>query len=237
MRPQAVRTIRSAPAISGLSRRRFHQSFPTHNHYETLNVRRDSTPREIKRRFYELSKKYHPDRNPDDATAKPKFLEVTEAYSVLRSDQKRRDYDRSLLGRSSDAPTGHGHPTGHRQPSGLSRRRTRPQGPPPSYTGHNPYSSNNSHPHTQSSYYNSTHPGHNFTGYNTHNPHWSPAVQAAYAARYKAEDARRYARQKERDLAQSRRDEQSLRRPMVFVLGFTGMMIFGGILGVTAQDR
>lgn len=40
-----------------------------------------------------LSKKYHPDINPDSA-AHEKFIEVSKAYEVLTDDEKRRIYDR-----------------------------------------------------------------------------------------------------------------------------------------------
>jgi molecular chaperone DnaJ len=38
--------------------------------------------------------KFHPDRNPGDATAEVKFKEINEAYDVLKDDQKRAAYDR-----------------------------------------------------------------------------------------------------------------------------------------------
>jgi molecular chaperone DnaJ len=38
--------------------------------------------------------KFHPDKNPGDATAEVKFKEINEAYDVLKDDQKRAAYDR-----------------------------------------------------------------------------------------------------------------------------------------------
>ena len=37
---------------------------------------------------------FHPDKNPGDATAEVKFKEISEAYDVLKDDQKRAAYDR-----------------------------------------------------------------------------------------------------------------------------------------------
>lgn len=47
------------------------------DHYSTLGVSRTADAKEIKSAFYELSKKYHPDRNPDDkAGSSIKFQDV-----------------------------------------------------------------------------------------------------------------------------------------------------------------
>lgn len=63
------------------------------DYYETLGVKRDASPEELKKAFRELSKKYHPDRNPGDKEAEDKFKEINEAYSVLSNPEKRRQYD------------------------------------------------------------------------------------------------------------------------------------------------
>lgn len=36
------------------------------DHYKTLGVSRTATSKEIKAAFYDLSKKYHPDMNPEN---------------------------------------------------------------------------------------------------------------------------------------------------------------------------
>ena len=43
--------------------------------------------------YYEKSKQYHPDRNPDDVNAAARFAEISEAYKVLGQAQSRRLYD------------------------------------------------------------------------------------------------------------------------------------------------
>lgn len=62
--------------------------------YDVLGVGRDADGKTIKSAYRKLAMKYHPDRNPDDAAAEEKFREATEAYDVLKDDQKRAAYDR-----------------------------------------------------------------------------------------------------------------------------------------------
>jgi molecular chaperone DnaJ len=64
------------------------------DYYEVLGVSRNATQSEIKRAFYRLAQKYHPDRNPNDKNAEEKFKEVVEAYEVLSDEEKRALYDR-----------------------------------------------------------------------------------------------------------------------------------------------
>jgi molecular chaperone DnaJ len=64
------------------------------DYYEVLGVRRDASPDDIKRAFRKLALECHPDRNPGDAEAEARFKELSEAYSVLIDDEKRKKYDR-----------------------------------------------------------------------------------------------------------------------------------------------
>ncbi|QHC35041.1 molecular chaperone DnaJ [Komagataeibacter xylinus] len=64
------------------------------DYYAALEVSRDANGDEIKRAYRKLAMKYHPDRNPGDAEAENKFKEISEAYDVLKDDQKRAAYDR-----------------------------------------------------------------------------------------------------------------------------------------------
>ncbi|MHA1785995.1 MAG: DnaJ domain-containing protein [Candidatus Helarchaeota archaeon] len=60
--------------------------------YNILGVKRDARPEEIRRKYRELAKKYHPDLNPSkDAEEKIKLINI--AYNVLSDADKKRKYD------------------------------------------------------------------------------------------------------------------------------------------------
>jgi len=56
-------------------------------------VSRNAPQKDIKKAYYQLAKKYHPDVNKDNPKAAKSFQEVSEAYEVLSDDQKRAQYD------------------------------------------------------------------------------------------------------------------------------------------------
>jgi molecular chaperone DnaJ len=62
--------------------------------YATLGVSRDASADDLKKAYRKLAMQYHPDRNPGDHKAEARFKEVSEAYDVLKDDQKRAAYDR-----------------------------------------------------------------------------------------------------------------------------------------------
>ena len=63
------------------------------DYYDVLGVDRNASDQEIKKAFRRMAMKFHPDRNPDDATSEDKFKEVNEAYEVLSDAQKKAAYD------------------------------------------------------------------------------------------------------------------------------------------------
>lgn len=65
----------------------------TKDYYRTLGVADGASAAEIKKAYRRLAKKYHPDANPDDATAAERFKEISEAHSVLSDPEKRKQYD------------------------------------------------------------------------------------------------------------------------------------------------
>ena len=66
----------------------------TRDYYEVLGVSKTADDAAIKSAYRKLALRYHPDRNPDDATAEEKFKEAAEAYAVLADQEKRTRYDR-----------------------------------------------------------------------------------------------------------------------------------------------
>ena len=62
--------------------------------YDTLGVKKGASPDEVKKAYRKLAAKYHPDKNPGDASAEEKFKEVQNAYDVLSDTEKRKQYDR-----------------------------------------------------------------------------------------------------------------------------------------------
>src|ERR1700710_2850802 len=63
-------------------------------YYETLEVVKGADGETLKSAYRKMAMRFHPDRNPGDATAEVKFKEINEAYDVLKDDQKRAAYDR-----------------------------------------------------------------------------------------------------------------------------------------------
>nr|XP_058949448.1 dnaJ homolog subfamily A member 3, mitochondrial-like [Pocillopora verrucosa] len=99
------------------SHREFHTSDPTYkkDYYKILGVPRNADQKEIKKAYFNLAKKYHPDTNKG-ADAAEKFQEISEAYEVLSDDNKRSTYDNfgttDFSGAAGGNPYGGGNPFG-----------------------------------------------------------------------------------------------------------------------------
>jgi hypothetical protein len=63
-------------------------------YYECLEVTSNAETGVIKRQYYLLARKYHPDKNPGDTEAAEKFKNIAEAYQVLSDKELRAKYDK-----------------------------------------------------------------------------------------------------------------------------------------------
>ncbi|RKF62944.1 DnaJ-related protein spj1 [Erysiphe neolycopersici] len=63
------------------------------DYYKFLGATREASIKEIKRAYRQLSKRYHPDKNPGDDEAKKKFAKVAEVYEALSDQELRKIYD------------------------------------------------------------------------------------------------------------------------------------------------
>ena len=71
--------------------------------YKLLGVGKEANQAEIKKAYYLLAKKYHPDQNKDPK-AREKFVEVQGAYELLSDANKRAQFDQ--YGASAFDPNG-----------------------------------------------------------------------------------------------------------------------------------
>lgn len=62
----------------------------TKDFYKLLGVEKNASKDEIKKAFYKLASKYHPDKKDGDEA---KFKEINEAYQTLSDEKKRKEYD------------------------------------------------------------------------------------------------------------------------------------------------
>ena len=61
----------------------------TRNYYKILGITQKTNKADIKKKYRELAKKYHPDTNSGSKTAEDKFKIISEAYDVLSNAKKK----------------------------------------------------------------------------------------------------------------------------------------------------
>ena len=65
------------------------------DHYAMLGIARGASADDVKRAYHSLSKRWHPDKNPEHTTeAEAIFKAVKLAYETLSDADKRRRYDK-----------------------------------------------------------------------------------------------------------------------------------------------
>ncbi|CAN6561674.1 unnamed protein product [Malus baccata var. baccata] len=89
-------------------------SMSVRDYYETLGVSKNASSSEIKKAYYGLAKKLHPDTNKNDPDTEKKFQEVQKAYEVLKDEEKRQEYDQ--MGHDAYENQGNGFPNDFRNP-------------------------------------------------------------------------------------------------------------------------
>lgn len=63
--------------------------------YRRLQVPPDASAQQIRRSYRRLAHEMHPDTHPEDPDASRRFQEITEAYEILGSPERRASYDRA----------------------------------------------------------------------------------------------------------------------------------------------
>ena len=67
------------------------------SYYDVLHVKPDASDSEVKKKYRMLAKIFHPDRNPKDRRmAEHRFRLINEAYSHLKTPERRSEYNRRL---------------------------------------------------------------------------------------------------------------------------------------------
>ena len=67
------------------------------DYYQTLEIDRQATAREIRQAFRRLAKRYHPDKNPRrEKSVEQRFYQICFAYETLRDSQQKFRYDLTL---------------------------------------------------------------------------------------------------------------------------------------------
>ena len=100
-RPYSMAALRPRPAVARCLPPVAYQSGGSDvDPYKTLGLERDASTAEIKKAFRDKALSAHPDKNPDllagridQEEAQARFSAVGDAYEILKSPEKRKEYD------------------------------------------------------------------------------------------------------------------------------------------------
>lgn len=92
------------------------------NYYEVLGVGPDATAQEIKNKYRELARKFHPDLVKDKALGVKVFSQVNKAYHTLGDAERRKQYDEQQLGEKVRSRNGMGSGSMARPPSNYAQQ-------------------------------------------------------------------------------------------------------------------
>lgn len=69
----------------------------TVSYYDILQVSAKATDSDIRKAYYKLAKRFHPDQNPQERRlSELRFRLISEAYDHLKTNERRMQYDRLL---------------------------------------------------------------------------------------------------------------------------------------------
>lgn len=105
-------------------------------HYEVMGLQQNCSPEEVRKRFRELARQYHPDRHPEYPHYHEIFVRITQAYEVLNDSSRRASYDLDLRDKARrDAARAAQYGARPTTPPSGNRPGARPNGATPPRTG------------------------------------------------------------------------------------------------------
>ena len=99
------------------------------SHYEVLEVETGVTPSELKKAYYDIARRYHPDRFRGSGSAllaqiESSFARITQAYDTLRDPGLRASYDSKLDAQRRAAQLAESAPKAHAEPTEVTESST-----------------------------------------------------------------------------------------------------------------